>query len=661
MCVRGLSLLSFFPSFCSENGFPSGSTSNTFLLASPPPPRSQALKLAERMLAFADSRLLLAEAHLARARALDGDTTSDQAQYNGSEVLASYQKAVEANPEEVMAQLGVGACFVRTGASVFPSFPFTLLVFEEDQLIVAFLPSGRTEQYPAAINAYETLLRRQPKCVEALAALASIHTHLAFTFHSVSDSSVARKAAKDSYAALLRIISAGTTGAAGGADQRIVKSERVRVLASDRDLYVEVARLWSDEGTVERSLQAWEKAVSIEEEKAEDEDEDEQEEEVKVDSQEDDEKKDQKDKKDPVDPRIRNNLGVQHFNRRPLNSTASDSHLTQAVDQFQLALLALSKRPEGLETTENDAVLTVLTFNAGAAYEALGEREKAKAAWEQVLRGHPEFVEGALLRLFLSLFSREERTLIDMILLQRTAKARLARLLLKKRDRSSLDAAHVLLKEALTSLPTSSELRALYTYFLVETGQPKLGREFARSTIKEISRHDLYALCASGALYYHDARENKSSSKEALKDRTQKFTRSAEFFEKALQLSPQCAFAAQGLAIALAEGALGNGPADTAIVSGTGGQAPQALTEQQARLRNARDALGVLMKVKESINDASVYVNIGHCHFARDEYEKAIENVRISSSLLLLSFLLLSFFPPSSSPSSASFLSVVPY
>jgi RNA polymerase-associated protein CTR9 len=214
----------------------------------------------------------------------------------------------------------------------------------------------------------------------------------------------------------------------------------------------------------------------------------------------------------------------------------------------------------------------------------------------------------------------------------RTAKARLALLLLKKRDRSSLDAAHVLRKEALTSLPTSSELRALYTYFLVETGQSKLGREFARSTIKEISRHDLYALCASGALYYHDARENKSSSKEALKDRTQKFTRSAEFFEKALQLTPHCAFAAQGLAIALAEGALGNGPADTAVVPGTGGQAPQALTEQQARLRNARDTLGVLIKVKESINDASVYVNIGHCHFARDEYEKAIENVRIHPS-----------------------------
>lgn len=203
---------------------------------------------------------------------------------------------------------------------------------------------------------------------------------------------------------------------------------------------------------------------------------------------------------------------------------------------------------------------------------------------------------------------------------------------MKSRHRTDLDSAHVLLKEALTSSPHSSELRALYTYFLVETGQPKVARDFARSTIKEISRHDLYALCASGMLYYHEARENKSTHKDALKDRTQKFTRAAEFFDKALQLSPQCAFAAQGLAIALAEGALGNGPVDTAILPG--GQAPQALTEQQARLRNARDALGILMKVKESVNEASVYVNIGHCHFARDEYEKAIENVRLALPLL---------------------------
>ncbi|GAA5870591.1 hypothetical protein JCM8547_002055 [Rhodosporidiobolus lusitaniae] len=566
--------------------------------------RENALKLSERMLAFADSRLLVAEAHLARARAIDS-AGAEQHQMNG-EVLASYQKAQEANPDEVMAGLGVGSCFVRM------------------------------EQFPHAINAYETLLRRHPKCVEALAALASIHTHLAFTFHSISDSSTARKSAKDSYSAVLRIFSAGTTGTGGGADLRVSKSERVRVLARDRDLYVEVARLWSDEGGVERSLQAWEKAMGIEEDAAEEEEEKEEEEgedeedlyeAPKEENGEEGEKskKKKKEKKDPVDPRIRNNLGVQHFNRRPLptltsasssssqpSQSTSSEHLHLAAEQFELALSGLLSRRDEVGGQESDAQLTVFTFNLGAAYEAMGEREKAREAWERVLSGHPEFVE---------------------------AKARLALLLMKSRRSSDLDAAHILLKEALTSSPSSADLRALYTYFLLETGQPKLAREFARSTLKEVSRHDLYALCASGALYYHEARENKGTSKEAVRDRQGKYTRAVEFFDKALQLSPQCAFAAQGIAIALAEGALGSGPlldaAASSGLSGAGGAAAQPLTETQARLRNARDALTILTKIKESVNEASVYVNIGHCHFARDEYEKAIENYEMASKRYL--------------------------
>lgn len=41
------------------------------------------------------------------------------------------------------------------------------------------------------------------------------------------------------------------------------------------------------------------------------------------------------------------------------------------------------------------------------------------------------------------------------------------------------------------------------------------------------------------------------------------------------------------------------------------------------------DALEVFSKVRESMNDASVYVNIGHAHYARDEYDRAIESVRV--------------------------------
>lgn len=217
-------------------------------------------------------------------------------------------------------------------------------------------------------------------------------------------------------------------------------------------------------------------------------------------------------------------------------------------------------------------------------------------------------------------------------ILARAAKARLALLSLKSRD--EWDDAHELIKQALTSSPQNAELRALYIYFLFETGSYPQARDFARQTLKELSRNEVYALCASGLLCYIEARENKKQGKDAQRERVAKFTRAAEFYDRALGLQPQCAFAAQGLAIGIAEGTLGNGPTEAngaAANPSAPGQPAQPLTEHQARLRNARDALAILAKVKESVNEASVYVNIGHCHFARDEYDKAIENVSLRS------------------------------
>ncbi|GAA6001271.1 uncharacterized protein JCM10292_006986 [Rhodotorula paludigena] len=529
---------------------------------------ANALKLAERMLAFADARLLVGEAHLARARALDADPAT--AAFAGADVLSAYQRAAEAVPDLAVAHLGAGGVFVRM------------------------------EQFPQAIFAFETLLRRAPKCVEALVSLAAIHTHLAFTFHSVADAQGARKAAKDAYEQVLRIFAqgkgAGTGGDGAGDDVAadplgVAKSERVRALADDRDLYVEIARLWADqEPGVERSLTAWQHAARIEAERADDA------------AAASDGGEAREDKKDAVDPRVRNNIAVCLFNRRGAGDAASAASLQRAEGEFELAISRVAGDFDGtLDGGETDALMTTVAFNLAACREALGNAERAKSEWEGLLTGHPEFVE---------------------------AKARLALLAIKSRQRDQYDVAHQLIKEALTSQPSHPELRALYTYFLVETAQLRVARDFARATLKEVSRHDVYALCASGALSYLEARENKHQGKDAQRDRIAKFTRAAEFFDKALQLYPQCAFAAQGLAIGLAESTLGNGPADAGAAAGatTPGGTAAPLTEYQARLRNARDALNILTKVKESVNDASVYVNIAHCHFARDEYDRAIEN-----------------------------------
>jgi RNA polymerase-associated protein CTR9 len=185
--------------------------------------------------------------------------------------------------------------------------------------------------------------------------------------------------------------------------------------------------------------------------------------------------------------------------------------------------------------------------------------------------------------------------------------------------------AHDLLKDSLASQSSNLNLRAYYTYFLIQSNASRPAREFVFGTLRDHDKHDLYALCAAGWLHYHQARESRDTSPKGVEERRVFFRRSAEFYEKALGLDPFCAIAAQGLAIVTAEDALGT----------MGGALPPgpAPDEGQRRVMNARDALEVFAKVRESTSDGSVYVNMGHCYFARDEYDRAIESVRAFCSI----------------------------
>jgi len=185
------------------------------------------------------------------------------------------------------------------------------------------------------------------------------------------------------------------------------------------------------------------------------------------------------------------------------------------------------------------------------------------------------------------------------------------------------DIANDILKEALVTAQKNVELRALYTYYMVKSKQnEKLSRAFAEATIKESvgGRYDTYALCAIGILLFNAAREIRPASTEQAKDKASKNVRAAEFFDRALQQDPNCAVAAQGIAIVMAEDALHQG-------------ALSSTADPTQRSRNFRDAVNILAKVRDTIADGSVYVNLGNVHAAREEWEKAIENVSSKDTL----------------------------
>ena len=423
------------------------------------------------------------------------------------------------------------------------------------------------------MNVYETILRRQPRCIEALVSLAAIHTNLAFTYLSVADSTAERKKAKELYDQVLRLFASGGKDPTE-VDRAIAQSVRTREISHDPDLFVEIAKLWSDEHSLDRSLQAYRQSAQIHREATTDDDGEEVE--------------------GSVPAPVLNNIGVLEYLKGDFGG--AQTRFEAALHEVGVAV----QQAHGIVSDELDAVLTAVTYNLGVCYEAIGETDKAKDAFRRILSRHMEYVD---------------------------AKCRLALIELRQRE---FDPAHNLIKEALSSQPTNPEVRALYTYFLSETAGPKMAQDFTVETLKLSKppvRTDVYALCASGMFNFNIAREGKDPSKEAVRDRATRFLRSAEYYDKALKLDPNCAFAAQGLAISVAEGSIGTGVDVTPTTP--------ALIEHAQKAKNARDALTILLKVKESILDGSVYVNIGHCHFNRDEWERAIESVRSICEALL--------------------------
>ncbi|KAF8637305.1 hypothetical protein AX16_010835 [Volvariella volvacea WC 439] len=281
-----------------------------------------------------------------------------------------------------------------------------------------------------------------------------------------------------------------------------------------------------------------------------------------------------------ADPRLLNNLGALQ---------QLDGHFKEAQALYEDALTTASA--QGAQIGEG--MSTSILYNLSRVYEEQGQEALAKDAYEKLVSKHPEYVD---------------------------AKIRQAHMLSSAGKHNE---AHDLLKQCLSSQPSNLNLRAYYIYFLIQNNLSKPAKDFVFATLKEYEKYDVYSLCAAGWIMYYQSRESRDSSPKAIEERKRGFQRAAEFYERALQFDPQCAFAAQGLAIVTAEDALGT-------LGGALG--PPAPDEMLKRLKGAREALDVFSKVRESLNDGSVYVNMGHCYYFCDEYDRAIESYETAST-----------------------------
>ena len=225
--------------------------------------------------------------------------------------------------------------------------------------------------------------------------------------------------------------------------------------------------------------------------------------------------------------------------------------------------------------TDADALVTTISYNLGRSYEARGLVDKAVEAYEGLLSRHEGYTD---------------------------ARLRLAYIKLRKQPNDEgPDAVAKLYQEHSSDL----EVRALYGWYLGKVYAKKRPANINedhelrhyKHTLQNYDKHDRYALVGMGNLYLASAREMRRETEQERQKRSAMYSRAVEFFDKALQLDPKNAYAAQGIAIALVEDK-----------------------------KDYRSALPIFLSVRDTLRDAHVYVNLGHIHAELRQFSKAIES-----------------------------------
>ncbi|KAK0553766.1 protein required for normal CLN1 and CLN2 G1 cyclin expression [Tilletia horrida] len=300
-----------------------------------------------------------------------------------------------------------------------------------------------------------------------------------------------------------------------------------------------------------------------------------------------------------------------------------------------------------------EPVKVIAAYNVGRAYESLGQLGSADAAYSAVLQQHPEYVD-ARIRLAILAVSTGRST---------------------SKDRQT---ATSLFREALQSDPSNLDARAAFVCFLAGElpGSPTppqwnaikdlssqlfcgptpqgikiFGTPAAAKQAQDEGRKDPFMLSSLGWAYYQIALHT-SSGPNWRAERSKGVHRAADLYDKALEQDPRCAFAAQGMAILLAEDILGDlasqaaqSPAAQAGAQGRmGGKeiTPKELAAANAILpvadpelrkrKGAELALGVLSKLREVRDDGSVFVCMGHALMNKDENERALKMYELAST-----------------------------
>ena len=274
--------------------------------------------------------------------------------------------------------------------------------------------------------------------------------------------------------------------------------------------------------------------------------------------------------REELSPQLLNNLGCFQYQMDKYDA---------ARELFQTALNACVKFREKDEAIDTDALVTTISYNLARTYEASGQLDAARQVYEGLLARHDDYTDARMRLAYIEL--RQNPT-------EDGPKAIAA---LNDTDGSNL------------------EVRALLGWYLSRSKKRATNiaedqeQKHYKKTLLDYDKHDRYSLTGMGNLYATYAREMRRTTEKEREKRSNEYLRAVGYYDKVLQLDPRNAYAAQGIGIALVEDK-----------------------------KDLASAVQTFSKVRDTVRDSSVFVNLGHVFCELKQYSRSIENV---SHLLL--------------------------
>ncbi|KAK9494510.1 hypothetical protein V1508DRAFT_412628 [Lipomyces doorenjongii] len=282
-----------------------------------------------------------------------------------------------------------------------------------------------------------------------------------------------------------------------------------------------------------------------------------------------------------VHPRLLNNIAVLHYHKGQYDvaRTLFQSALTQ--------IASAGEQTDALEKNATESLVISLTYNLGRVEEQSGNVEEAKKLYVGIEERMPGYIDARLRLCYLALKESEEGG----------------------EGKPTLEQAVAKMQELIETDSANLEVRALHGWYLHQHQRKRppakninedIEQRHYKHTLQYYDKHDLYSLIAMGNIFLTAAREMRPTNEQEAERRRRMYEKAVEFFDKSLLLDPHNSYAAQGIAIALAED------------------------------RKFNKAVGIFGKIRETLNDVSAYINLGHCLTELKNYTRAIECYEIA-------------------------------